>query len=233
MQPTRRRPEPHAPPRRGAQPSGTSRSPVTPSTSGRKAPAPPEPWSDDVRGCLVRVLAAGPPAVTALESIDRRHLLERYLPEWAAVRNKPQRNPYHRFTVDRHLLEATANAATLAHRVERADLLLLGTLLHDIGKGFPGDHTEVGMVVTADIGARIGLPPRTWRPWSRWCVSTSFSRTPRPEGTSTTRRPPSVSPERSATGRASNCSPRWSRPTASPPVRRPGDRGRRGWSRTW
>ena len=126
---------------------------------GRKAPEPPEPWPDDLRGLLVRVLASGPPAIAALEALDRRHLIERYLPEWAAVRNKPQRNPYHRFTVDRHLLEATANAATLAHRVERVDLLLLGTLLHDIGKGFPGDHTEVGMVVAAEIGARLGLPP--------------------------------------------------------------------------
>ncbi len=126
---------------------------------GRKAPEPPEPWPDDLRDCLVRVLASGPPAIAALEALDRRHLIERYLPEWAAVRNKPQRNPYHRYTVDRHLLEATANAATLAHRVERADLLLLGTLLHDIGKGFPGDHTDVGMVIAAEIGARLGLPP--------------------------------------------------------------------------
>ena len=75
------------------------------------------------------------------------------------MRNKPQRNPYHRFTVDRHLLEATANAATMTHRVSRPDLLLLGTLLHDIGKGFPGDHTDVGMVVGADIATRMGLPP--------------------------------------------------------------------------
>ena len=125
----------------------------------RKAPIPPEPWPDELRATLVRVLATGPPAIAALEALDQRHLLERYLPEWASVRNKPQRNPYHRFTVDRHLLEATANAATLAHRVSRADLLLLGSLLHDIGKGFPGDHTEVGMAVVADIGNRIGLPP--------------------------------------------------------------------------
>jgi [protein-PII] uridylyltransferase len=124
----------------------------------RKAPAPPEPWPDGLRADLVRVLATGPPAIAALEALDQRHLFERYLPEWAAVRNKPQRNPYHRFTVDRHLLEATANAATLAHRVTRADLLLLGTLFHDIGKGFPGDHTEVGMTVVADIGKRLGLP---------------------------------------------------------------------------
>ena len=126
---------------------------------GRKAPPPPRPWPDELRATLVRVLSTGPPAIAALEAIDQRHLLERYLPEWTAVRNKPQRNPYHRFTVDRHLLEATANAATLAHRVSRVDLLLLGTLLHDIGKGFAGDHTEVGMRVVADIGTRIGLPP--------------------------------------------------------------------------
>ncbi len=126
---------------------------------GRKAPAPPTPWAPDLRETLVRVLATGPPAVAALEALDQRHVLERLIPEWAAVRNKPQRNPYHRFTVDRHLLEATANAATLAHRVGREDLLLIGTLLHDIGKGFPGDHTEVGMKVAADIATRMGFPP--------------------------------------------------------------------------
>ena len=126
---------------------------------GRKAPAPPKPWPQELRDTLVGVLATGPPAVAALEALDQRHVLERLIPEWAAVRNKPQRNPYHRFTVDRHLLEATANAATLAHRVGREDLLLIGTLFHDIGKGFPGDHTEVGMRVVADIASRMGFPP--------------------------------------------------------------------------
>ena len=126
---------------------------------GRRAPAPQVPWSEELRGTLVDVLATGPSAIPALEALDQRQLLERYLPEWGAVRNKPQRNPYHRFTVDRHLLEATANAATMTHRVSRPDLLLLGTLLHDIGKGFPGDHTDVGIVVGGDIATRMGLPP--------------------------------------------------------------------------
>ena len=124
---------------------------------GRRAPDVVTPWPDKLRDTLVRVLAAGPSAIAALEALDQRRLLERYLPEWASVRNKPQRNPYHRFTVDRHLLEATANAATMSHRVNRVDLLLLGTLLHDIGKGYPGDHTDVGMVVAADIATRMGL----------------------------------------------------------------------------
>jgi [protein-PII] uridylyltransferase len=79
------------------------------------------------------------------------------LPEWEPVRSRPQRNAYHRFTVDRHLWEAAANASALVDRVSRPDLLLLGALFHDIGKGYPGDHTEVGMKVVREIGARIGL----------------------------------------------------------------------------
>jgi [protein-PII] uridylyltransferase len=39
----------------------------------------------------------------------------------------------------------------------RPDLLLVGTLLHDIGKGQVGDHTAVGMEVVAGIGARMGF----------------------------------------------------------------------------
>ena len=120
-------------------------------------PALTEPWPDEARDALVRLLGAGRPAIGHLESLDQHGLLDRLVPEWAAVRSKPQRNAYHTFTVDRHLCEAAANAARLAPRVSRPDLLLVGTWLHDIGKGFPGDHTEVGMELVADIGRRMGF----------------------------------------------------------------------------
>jgi [protein-PII] uridylyltransferase len=109
---------------------------------------------------LVRVLLAGRPAIAALESLDQQNLLSRLLPEWAPVRSKPQRNAYHRFTVDRHLLEAAVHAASISDRVERPDLLVVGALLHDIGKGYPGDHTEVGVDLVARIGARMGFTRR-------------------------------------------------------------------------
>jgi [protein-PII] uridylyltransferase len=119
----------------------------------------PSPWPDEARYLLAALLGAGRPAVPVIEALDQRGLWVKVLPEWEPVRSRPQRNAYHRFTVDRHLLEASANAAELRDRVERPDLLVIGALFHDIGKGRPGDHTEVGMVLVADIATRIGFPP--------------------------------------------------------------------------
>ena len=120
-------------------------------------PAMPTPWPDEARAALVTVLGSGRPAIGHLDSFDQHGLLTKALPEWESVRSKPQRNAYHTFTVDRHLCEAAANAAALTTHVGRSDLLLVGTWLHDIGKGFPGDHTVVGMEIVADIGLRMGF----------------------------------------------------------------------------
>jgi [protein-PII] uridylyltransferase len=124
----------------------------------REAPALPEPWPDTARDAFVALLATGDAAVDVLESLDQVGLLVRLIPEWSAVRSKPQRNPYHRFTVDRHLMEAAARAAAHTREVDRPDLLLLGALLHDIGKGYPGDHTDAGIVIVQRLGPRLGLP---------------------------------------------------------------------------
>ena len=123
------------------------------------APAPPGVWPADLLQALLRLLGAGRPAIAAIETLDQQGVIERLLPEWGPVRSRPQRNAYHRFTVDRHLLETVANATALVRRVDRPDLLLLGALLHDIGKGSPGDHTDAGVEIVSSVGARIGLPP--------------------------------------------------------------------------
>jgi [protein-PII] uridylyltransferase len=125
----------------------------------RDAVGPGDPWPEEARHALVRLLGAGPAAVRVIEALDQRGLIARVLPEWDAVRCRPQRNAYHRFTVDRHLCEAAAGAAHLAGRVRRPDLLLVGTFLHDIGKGFPGDHTAAGVEVVGRIAPRMGFVP--------------------------------------------------------------------------
>jgi [protein-PII] uridylyltransferase len=121
------------------------------------APALDGPWPDGARDALVELLATGHAAIPVLEALDQRRLLERVLPEWGHTRSRPQRNAIHRFTVDRHLCEAAANAAALVDRVARPDLLLVGAWLHDIGKGLPGDHTVVGMELLAEVAARMGF----------------------------------------------------------------------------
>jgi [protein-PII] uridylyltransferase len=122
-----------------------------------EAPAPSAPWSAGTRAALVDLLLAGPPAVLLLEALDQHGVWERYVPEWPAVRSKPQRNAYHRFTVDRHLWEAAVGAGALAGRVSRPDLLVLAGLFHDIGKGEGGDHTANGVRMLGEIGPRMGL----------------------------------------------------------------------------
>lgn len=119
----------------------------------------PDPWPAGASDDLVALLLEGEQAIAVIESLDQRNLLVRLLPEWVPVRSKPQRNAYHRYTVDRHLWQTAANAAALASRVSRPDLLVLGALFHDIGKGYPGDHTKSGVELFVTIGPRMGLSP--------------------------------------------------------------------------
>lgn len=124
-----------------------------------ESPPLPDPWPDEAREVLVDLLLLGHDAIRTLEALDQVDLLSRLLPEWAHTRSRPQRNAYHKYTVDRHLMEAAAEAAVIADRVERPDLLVLGGLFHDIGKGYEGDHSEVGVDLVRRIAVRMGYPP--------------------------------------------------------------------------
>jgi len=129
-------------------------------------------WDVWERAAFLRLLREGERAVSVFEALDHEGVLVRLVPEWGHVRSRPQRNAYHRFTVDRHLLEAVAECARLldladaqpiefdgiaARACRRPELLLLGALLHDIGKGMPGDHSDVGARTAEVFARRIGL----------------------------------------------------------------------------
>ncbi len=139
--------------------SGLPLAPATVSVLAAQSAPLPVPWPEEARDALVAVLGAGRAAVPVWEELDQAGIIVKLLPDWERVRHRPQRNPIHRFTVDRHLIEAAANAAAHTREVSRPDLLLISALLHDIGKGWPGDHSATGEVVVRDIGARIGLTP--------------------------------------------------------------------------
>ncbi|MGH4006955.1 MAG: HD domain-containing protein, partial [Pseudonocardiaceae bacterium] len=122
------------------------------------APELRRPWPRPALEELLSLLGAGQPAVDVIEAMDRTGLWGRLFPEWGAVRDLPPRDRAHVWTVDRHLVEAAAQAARLTTTVGRPDLLLLGALLHDLGKGRGADHSVVGAALAEQIGQRLGLP---------------------------------------------------------------------------
>ncbi|MHC3394852.1 HD domain-containing protein, partial [Streptomyces lavendulocolor] len=48
-------------------------------------------------------------------------------------------------------------ATAQRRRVGRPDLLLVAALLHDLGKGWPGDHSVAGETSARDVAGRIGV----------------------------------------------------------------------------
>ncbi|WP_328562905.1 [protein-PII] uridylyltransferase [Streptomyces coelicoflavus] len=119
----------------------------------------PTPWPAEAREQLVTLLGSGRPTVQVWEALEAEGLVTRLLPDWERVRCRPQRNAVHLWTVDRHLIETAVRAAGFTRRVHRPDLLLVAALLHDIGKGWPGDHSVAGETIARDVAARIGFDP--------------------------------------------------------------------------
>ncbi|WP_327326336.1 [protein-PII] uridylyltransferase [Streptomyces sp. NBC_01210] len=117
----------------------------------------PVPWPAEAREELVTLLGAGESTVAVWEALEAEGLITQLLPDWERVRCRPQRNPVHTWTVDRHLVEAAVKASSLTRRVGRPDLLLVAALLHDIGKGWPGDHSVAGETIAKDLATRIGF----------------------------------------------------------------------------
>ncbi|MGZ4806286.1 MAG: [protein-PII] uridylyltransferase, partial [Ilumatobacteraceae bacterium] len=118
-----------------------------------------EEWNERTRHAMVSLLGAGSHLVDSVEALERYELFSRMVPEWRHVRSLPQRNAFHIYTVDRHLLQTVANAGEFVRTVSRPDLLLMSALLHDIGKGHAIDHTEVGVMLVDRMAPRMGFSP--------------------------------------------------------------------------
>jgi [protein-PII] uridylyltransferase len=147
---------------RVAAASATTGLPMSASTLSRLAASAPElrtPWPREALKDLLVMLSAGETAVSTVEALDRTGLWGRLFPEWGAVRDLPPRDVIHIWTVDRHLVETVSRASAFTTRVSRPDLLVLGALCHDIGKGRAGDHSLIGAELATQIGIRLGLWP--------------------------------------------------------------------------
>ena len=94
-------------------------------------------------------------------------LLERFIPQFAHARGLLQFNQYHKYTVDEHSFQAVDRAVGLLldtgplgrvyRGIRRKEILHLALLLHDLGKGYPQEHTEVGLKIAGETAERLGL----------------------------------------------------------------------------
>lgn len=133
--------------------------PATAARLAREAAPLPTPWPAEARQLLVRLLASGRGLLGVWETLDETGALARILPEWERLRLLPHASPVHRFTVDRHVVETCVEASALIRRVRRPDVLMVGALLHDIGKGGLAEHSVAGAPMAREIAARLGFEP--------------------------------------------------------------------------
>ena len=141
----------------------------------REGVEPPLPTAEAVRAFLG--LFTPPPAAAlqwrtglagVLHRLHEAGLLEQFVPGFAHARDLPQFNNYHKYTIDEHSILTVDRCLALVagddwlgrtwRQSTRPRPLLLAALMHDLGKGYQGDHSEVGAHMARAAGSRLGLP---------------------------------------------------------------------------
>jgi [protein-PII] uridylyltransferase len=129
---------------------------------------PNDAWPAGASDALVRVILR-PDADQIVDVLAALGFLRKVLPGWAEVEGRPQRDPYHRFPVDVHLAQTAIEAGRLMTRpgdpftaratalVEDRAPLVLGALLHDIGKVGRRSHVAIGAERAAEAAGVMGL----------------------------------------------------------------------------
>ncbi|HEV7227815.1 [protein-PII] uridylyltransferase [Brevundimonas sp.] len=121
------------------------------------------------------VLAWGQRPYRVLSVMNAVGLLGRFLPEWGRIVGQTQFNMYHAYTVDEHTLQAVGVindvqrgklkddhplASEIVHRIVDFEALMLGMLLHDVGKGGDRGQLEDGAIAARRACQRLGVDPR-------------------------------------------------------------------------
>lgn len=133
----------------------------------RSCPELPDLWPAGAAGDFFRVMSSPVHSRRVIKQMDRHGLWSRYVPDWDRIRGLMPREPNHVSTIDEHSLNTVAGCAEETVTVARPDLLLLAALYHDIGKGTPRPHEQVGAEMVTRAASRMGLNLR-----DRACVQT-------------------------------------------------------------
>ena len=136
--------------------------------------------TDDVRNnpvanqAFLEVLTSRHDPERALRLMNEAGVLGRFVPEFGHAVGLMQFNMYHHYTVDEHLIRAVGNVAAIERgdhkdtnpltsdivkRIKSRNVLYCAILLHDVAKGLPGDHSDVGAEIARSLCPRLGLSP--------------------------------------------------------------------------
>jgi len=126
------------------------------------------------RAAFLRILEAENRVMRSLMTMNEVGLLAAFLPEWDHIVCRWQHVMYHTYTVDVHSIflveelrrlgngayaDAFPELTELMQSCDDRTVLFLGCLLHDIGKGFGGDHSERGVERSRPCVERLGITP--------------------------------------------------------------------------
>lgn len=102
-----------------------------------------------------------------MRRLHEMRVLEQILPAFRHARGLLQFNEYHKYTVDEHSIRAVDYATRFANEdsvlgetyrsIKKKAILHLALLLHDAGKGYDEDHSEVGLRLAGDTAERLNL----------------------------------------------------------------------------
>ena len=131
-----------------------------------------------------------------LRRMNRYGILAAYIPAFDSIVGRMQYDLFHAYTVDQHTLFVIRNmrrfsvpdfchefplASGVFQHLANPGLLYFSGLFHDIAKGRPGDHSEVGSVDAKDFCTQHGLPEKdsdlvSWLVKSHLTMSTTAQR---------------------------------------------------------
>ncbi|MFY9211960.1 MAG: [protein-PII] uridylyltransferase [Aestuariivita sp.] len=108
----------------------------------------------------------------ALRRMNELGVLSAFIPEFEPIVAMMQFNMYHSYTVDEHIIQCIAQlamiekgelieslpvASSILKEGVNRKVLYVALLLHDIGKGRPEDHSQLGAQIARTVAPRLGL----------------------------------------------------------------------------
>ena len=105
-----------------------------------------------------------------LRQLHELRVLSKLVPGFEHSRCLLQFNEYHKYTVDEHSIQAVERATEFSRsdsvlgqacrEIKSKHILHLALLVHDLGKGYPEDHSEVGARLALDVAKALFLSER-------------------------------------------------------------------------